>query len=164
MENLLAMPARPGEIMAGKILPYIGLGAIQVVVIMVAARFIFHVPMLGPAAIMVAGLLLFIATNVSLGYLFSTLAKNQMQAMQATVFFFLPSMLLSGFMFPFRGMPGWAQVIGEALPLTHFLRIIRAVMLKGSSFEPLALQFAAIGAFFLLVIALTLLRFRRTLD
>lgn len=164
MENLLAMPAQPAEIMASKILPYIGLGLLQVVVIMLAARFLFEVPMLGPLAIMLAALLLFIANNVTLGYLFSTLARNQMQAMQMTFFFFLPSLLLSGFMFPFRGMPDWAQTLGELLPLTHFLRIIRGILLKGSGFEPVAPEFLAIAAFFGAVIVLTLLRFRRTLD
>lgn len=164
MENLLAMPARPAEIMAGKILPYIGLGFAQVVVIMSAARFVFDVPMLGSLAVLGLALLVFIATNVSLGYLFSTVARSQMQAMQMTVFFFLPSILLSGFMFPFRGMPGWAQTLGEALPLTHFLRIVRGVLLKGADLAPILPSLAAITAFFALIVAVTLVRFRRTLD
>ncbi|MGE0213857.1 MAG: ABC transporter permease [Parvibaculaceae bacterium] len=164
MENLLAMPARPAEIMAGKILPYIGLGLIQVAVIMGAARFVFEVPMLGSLSLLFLGMLLFIATNVSLGYLFSTLARNQMQAMQMTFFFFLPSILLSGFMFPFRGMPGWAQALGEALPLTHFLRIVRGVLLKGSGLDPVLMPMLAVTGFLAATVVLTLLRFRRTLD
>lgn len=164
MENLLAMPARPAEIMAGKILPYIGLGLAQVAVIMGAARFVFEVPMLGPLGLLLAGMLLFIATNVSLGYLFSTLARNQMQAMQMSFFFFLPSILLSGFMFPFRGMPAWAQALGEVLPLTHFLRIVRGVLLKGSGIDPVLMPMLAITGFLAAAVVLTLLRFRRTLD
>jgi len=164
MENLLAMPARAPEIMAGKILPYIGLGFLQVIIIMSAARFVFDVPMLGGLGVLVAALLLFIATNVCLGYLFSTVARNQMQAMQMAVFFFLPSILLSGFMFPFRGMPAWAQALGEALPLTHFLRIVRGVLLKGADLGPVLVPLAAIAGFCALIVLVSLLRFRRTLD
>ena len=131
IENLMAMPAKPYEIMIGKIVPYIGFGFVQVAVILAAAALLFAVPMNGPMSVLLAVTLLFISANVTLGYTFSTIARNQMQAMQMTFFFFLPSILLSGFMFPFRGMPGWAQVIGEAIPLTHYLRVVRTVMLKG---------------------------------
>jgi ABC-2 type transport system permease protein len=164
MENLLAMPTKASEIMFGKIMPNIVLGFVQVAIILIAARYAFGVPMLGSMWVLLIGLLAFIAANVSLGYLFSTLARSQMQAMQLTFFFFLPSILLSGFMFPFRGMPVWAQWIGEALPLTHVLRIIRGVLLKGNDFANIAAELWPILAFMLAVGAITLLRFRRTLD
>src|SRR4029079_2945094 len=128
MENLLAMPARPYEIMIGKIVPYIGFGFLQGALILVGGALLFAVPMAGPMSVLLTVTLLFIAANVMLGYTFSTVARNQMQAMQMTFFYFLPPILLSGFMFPFRGMPGWAQVLGEVLPLTHYLRVVRAVM------------------------------------
>jgi len=164
MENLLAMPAKPVEIMIGKIVPYIGLGFIQVAVILAAAWSIFTVPMLGSLGTLLFALLVFIAANVTLGYTFSTLARSQMQAMQMTFFFFLPSILLSGFMFPFRGMPVWAQWIGEVLPLTHFLRVVRGIMLKGNGLTEIAAEMWAIFAFFLAVSLAALLRYRRTLD
>jgi ABC-2 type transport system permease protein len=164
MENLLAMPAQPAEIMIGKITPYIGLGFAQVAVILLMSKLVFHVPMVGSFALLALGLLLFIATNVTVGYLFSTLARNQMQAMQMTFFYFLPSLLLSGFMFPFRGMPEWAQWIGGFLPLTHFLRVVRGVLLKGAPMSSIAPELGAILLFFFGVAVLTLLRFRRTLD
>lgn len=164
MENLLAMPTRASEIMIGKIAPNIGLGFVQVAIILVAARYLFSVPMLGSLWLLLSVLLIYIAANVSLGYLFSTLARNQMQAMQMTFFFFLPSILLSGFMFPFRGMPEWAQWLGEALPLTHFLRIVRGILLKGNEFAQFAQEFWIIVGFTLAIGALTLARFRRTLD
>jgi len=138
MENLLAMPARPYEIMIGKIVPYIGFGLIQVGIILVAGRLLFAVPIVGSVALLLSVALLFIAANVTLGYTISTLARSQLQAMQMTFFVFLPSILLSGFMFPFKGMPGWAQVIGEIIPLTHFLRVVRGVMLKGANFSEIA--------------------------
>lgn len=164
MENLLAMPVRPGEIMAGKILPYIGLGFLQVLVILGAAFFLFAVPMEGSLLLLLSAVLLFIAANVTLGYTFSTLARTQMQAMQMTFFFFLPSLLLSGFMFPFRGMPGWAQTIGEILPLTHFLRAVRGIMLKGNDLPMVLPHLWPVAAFLLAIGAAALLRFRRTLD
>jgi ABC-2 type transport system permease protein len=164
MENLLAMPAQPAEIMIGKITPYIGLGFVQVAVILLMSKLVFYVPMVGSFALLALGLLLFIATNVTVGYLFSTLARNQMQAMQMTFFYFLPSLLLSGFMFPFRGMPEWAQWIGGFLPLTHFLRVVRGVLLKGAPMSSIAPELGAILLFFVGVALLTLLRFRRTLD
>ena len=164
MENLMAMPARPHEIMIGKILPYIGFGFLQVAVILVAANLLFTVPMEGPMTVLLSVTLLFIAANVTLGYTFSTVARNQMQAMQMTFFFFLPSILLSGFMFPFRGMPGWAQVIGTAIPLTHYLRVVRGVMLKGGGFAEVANNTWPIAVFLLVVGTIALIRYRRTLD
>jgi ABC-2 type transport system permease protein len=164
MENLLATPARPAEIMLGKITPNIILGFGQVAIILLAARYVFGVPMIGSLWLLLAGLLLFIAANVNLGYLFSTLAHNQMQAMQLTFFFFLPSILLSGFMFPFRGMPVWAQWIGEILPITHLLRIARGILLKGNGLSDISGELWPLALFLAAVAALTLSRFRRTLD
>ena len=164
MENLLATPVRPFEVMAGKIVPYILIGYVQVVVILVAARALFQVPMVGSLALLSALLVLFIAANLAVGFTFSTLARNQLQAMQMTFFFFLPSMLLSGFMFPFRGMPGWAQDIGEVLPLTHFLRIVRGILLKGSHWNDVALEVAALAAFLVAAGAIAMARYRETLD
>lgn len=164
MENLLAMPARPHEVMAGKIAPYIGVGAVQTVIILVAARFLFDVPFTGALWLLLSGVILFLIANLALGFTFSTIAKSQMQAMQLTFFFFLPSILLSGFMFPYRGMPAWAQVIGEALPLTHFLRIVRGVMLKGTDYADLQGAFLAIALFILVVGTIAMLRYKRTLD
>ena len=134
MENLLAMPASPAEIMLGKILPYLGVGAVQVAVVLIASKFLFSVPFVGSMPLLFSAILAFVLSLVLLGYTISTAARTQMQAMQLTFFFFLPSLLLSGFMFPYRGMPGWAQALGEIFPLTHFLRIIRAVMLKGADY------------------------------
>ncbi|MGH6925335.1 MAG: ABC transporter permease [Propylenella sp.] len=164
MENLLAMPLRPIEIMIGKIVPYIGLGFVQVAVILVAAWLLFSVPMEGSLTLLLAAVLLFIAANVTLGYTFSTLARSQLQAMQMTFFFFLPSILLSGFMFPFRGMPLWAQAIGQALPLTHFLRAVRGIMLKGNGVLETLPNLWPVAAFLFVIGAIALLRFRRTLD
>ena len=164
MENLLATPVRPFEVMAGKIVPYILIGYVQVVVILVAARALFQVPMVGSLALLSALLVLFIAANLAVGFTFSTLARNQLQAMQMTFFFFLPSMLLSGFMFPFRGMPGWAQAIGEVLPLTHFLRIVRGILLKGSHWNDIALEVAALAVFLVAAGAIAMARYRETLD
>jgi ABC-2 type transport system permease protein len=164
MENLLATPVRPFEVMLGKIVPYILIGYVQVVVILAAAKLLFQVPMVGSLPLLSAILVLFIAANLAVGFTFSTLARNQMQAMQMTFFFFLPSMLLSGFMFPFRGMPGWAQAIGEILPLTHFLRIVRGILLKGNHWDAIALEVAALAAFLLAATAIALVRYRETLD
>ncbi len=163
-ENLLAMPVRPIEIMFGKLVPYILVAYIQVIVILVAARALFAVPILGSPWLLFGCTFTFIVANLSVGLLFSTLAKNQMQAMQMTFFFFLPSMLLSGFMFPFRGMPGWAQSIGELLPLTHFLRIVRGILLKANTAVDVWPNLWPLLAFTLVVVALGAKRFRRTLD
>ena len=164
MENLLAMPASPLEIMLGKVLPYLGVGAVQVAVVLVAAKFLFGVPFVGSMPLMLLGILIFVFALVLLGYTFSTIARTQMQAMQLTFFFFLPSLLLSGFMFPYRGMPDWAQVLGEIFPLTHFLRLIRAVMLKGADYAAISGSMLALFGFVMLYALLALLRFRRTLD
>ncbi len=164
MENLLATPVRPLEVMLGKIVPYILVGYVQVVVILTAARFLFHVPMVGSLTLLSTVLILFIATNLAIGFTFSTLAKSQMQAMQMTMFFFLPSMLLSGFMFPFRGMPDWAQVLGEVFPLTHFLRIVRGILLKGTGMAEIAPHVWPLALILLVVSAIALKRYQRTLD
>jgi ABC-2 type transport system permease protein len=164
MENLLATPVRPLEVMLGKIVPYILVGYVQVVVILTAAKFLFQVPMLGSLLLLSTILILFIATNLAIGFTFSTLAKSQMQAMQMTMFFFLPSMLLSGFMFPFRGMPEWAQVLGEIFPLTHFLRIVRAILLKGSGIAEVAPSVWPLALILVVVSIAALKRYQRTLD
>jgi ABC-2 type transport system permease protein len=163
-ENLLATPALPIEVMTGKIVPYILIGLIQVTLVLLAARFIFAVPMQGSLLLLYWVVLLFIAANLTLGITFSSIARNQLQAMQMTFFFFLPSMLLSGFMFPFRGMPEWAQWIGNVLPLTHFLVLVRGILLKGNALPDLWPQVWPILAFMLAVIALGLKLYRRTLD
>jgi len=164
MENLLATPVRPLEVMLGKIVPYIAVGYVQVVVILAAARFLFGVPMLGSLALLSAVLILFIAANLAIGFTFSTFARNQMQAMQMTMFFFLPSMLLSGFMFPFRGMPAWAQALGEVFPLTHFLRVVRGILLKGSGAADIAPSVWPLGIILVAVSVVAMLRYQRTLD
>jgi ABC-2 type transport system permease protein len=164
MENLLATPVRPLEVMLGKIIPYVLVGYVQVVVILVASRFLFQVPMVGSLVLLSTVLILFIATNLAIGFTFSTFARSQMQAMQMTMFFFLPSMLLSGFMFPFRGMPGWAQVLGETFPLTHFLRIVRGIMLKGSGAAEILPHAWPLVLILLVVSAAALKRYQRTLD
>lgn len=164
MENLLAMPLTPGEVMLGKIIPYVVVGYIQVSVILISARYIFNVPMIGSLLLLSAVLALFIAANLAVGFTFSTLARNQMQAMQMTFFFFLPSILLSGFMFPFRGMPGWAQIIGEMLPLTHFLRIVRGILLKGNGLAGIWPSIWPLLIFLAVVTMIALARYRRTLD
>jgi ABC-2 type transport system permease protein len=164
MENLLATPVRPFEVMLGKIVPYILIGYVQVVVILVAAKHLFAVPMVGSLALLSAVLVLFIAANLAIGFTFSTLARSQMQAMQMTFFFFLPSMLLSGFMFPFRGMPGWAQAIGELLPLTHFLRVVRGILLKGNGWTDIAPEVWPLAAFLVVAAAVAMRRYRETLD
>ena len=164
MENLLAMPASPVEIMLGKVLPYLVVGAVQVAVVLIAAKLLFSIPFRGSLTLLLSAILIFVLALVLLGYTISTIARTQMQALQLTFFFFLPSLLLSGFMFPYRGMPGWAQVFGEIFPLTHFLRVTRAVMLKGADFDAIALEVAALCFFVVLFAGLALFRFRRTLD
>lgn len=164
MENLLAMPATPLEIMIGKVMPYVIIGAVQVVVVLGAAKLLFGVPFVGSLGLLVSCILLFILALVLLGYTVSTFSRTQMQAMQLTFFLFLPSMLLSGFMFPFLGMPQWAQRVGELLPLTHFLRIIRGIMLKGSAMIDIVNEVVALAIFTVLAIVVALVRFRRTLD
>ncbi len=163
-ENLLATPALPIEVMTGKIVPYIMIGLIQVTLIIVCALALFQVPMEGNPLLLYFVVLIFIAANLTLGITFSSIARNQLQAMQMTFFFFLPSILLSGFMFPFRGMPEWAQWIGSLLPLTHFLLLVRGIMLKGNTFFDLIPQIWPIVAFMLVVILIGLGFYKRTLD
>ena len=164
MENLIATPATAIEIMTGKIVPYILIGLLQVSIVLTLAEWMFNVPMLGGYVTLYGSVLLFIAANLMLGLTLSALAQNQLQAMQMTFFFFLPSILLSGFMFPFRGMPEWAQYIGQALPLTHFLRIVRGVLLKGNGWSEVLPEAWPIALFMLVVIAIGLRFFRSTLD
>jgi ABC-2 type transport system permease protein len=164
MENLLATPVRPFEVMLGKILPYIAVGYVQVTLILIAARFLFNVPMVGSLALLYSVALLFIAANLAMGITLSTLAKNQLQAVQMAFFFFLPSILLSGFMFPFRGMPEWAQWIGACLPITHFLRIIRGILLKGNGLSDIFPEVWPIALFVTVAMAVSVKRYRQTLD
>jgi ABC-2 type transport system permease protein len=164
MENLLSMPISPVEIMLGKIIPYIVVGFVQASMIIAIGVFLFGVPVIGNLALLAALSTLFIATNLSIGYTFSTIAQNQLQAMQMTIMFFLPNILLSGFLFPFAGMPRWAQWVGEALPLTHYLRITRSIMLKGSSMNDLRHDAIALAILMLVAMTIAVTRFRRTLD
>jgi ABC-2 type transport system permease protein len=164
MENLLATPVRPFEVMVGKILPYIAVGYIQVTLILLAAKFLFRVPMVGSLPLLYTVALLFIAANLAVGITFSTLAQNQLQAVQMAFFFFLPSILLSGFMFPFRGMPGWAQVVGSCLPNTHFLRIVRGILLKGNGLAEIAPELWPLLLFLTVAMAVGVKRYRQTLD
>ena len=152
------------EMMIGKIGPYIGVGAVQTVIVLVSAHYLFGVPFTGGLGVLLLGVIIFIIANLAVGFTFSTIARSQMQAMQMTFFFLLPSLLLSGFMFPFRGMPEWARVIGEGLPLTHFLRIVRGVMLKGSGLAEITPQLVALSVFTLIAGSVAMLRYRRTLD
>jgi ABC-2 type transport system permease protein len=164
MENLLSMPVIPVEIMLGKLIPYILIGYVQASLILFAAYGLFHVPIQGSLILMLFACMPFIAANLVMGLTFSTLAKNQLQAMQLSFFFFLPSILLSGFMFPFRGMPEWAQFIGNLLPLTHFLVIVRGILLKGNTFLEIFPRIEAILLFFIIILALGIKRYRQTLD
>jgi ABC-2 type transport system permease protein len=164
MESLLSMPITPVEIMLGKIVPYIIVGFVQASLIIGIGVLLFGVPVVGNLALLAALSTLFIATNLSIGYTFSTVAQNQLQAMQMSMMFFLPNILLSGFMFPFAGMPVWAQYVGEALPLTHYLRIVRAIMLKGSSIGDLRHDAIALAILMLIAMTIAVTRFRRTLD
>ncbi|WP_300264642.1 ABC transporter permease [Bradyrhizobium sp.] len=164
MESLLSMPIKPVEVMFGKIIPYVLVGFLQATLIIAIGVFLFGVPILGSLAMLAILSTLFITTNLSIGYTFSTIAQNQLQAMQMSIMFFLPSILLSGFMFPFAGMPVWAQYVGEGLPLTHYLRIVRAIMLKGATVQNLQYDTLALAALMLFAMTIAVLRFRRTLD
>ena len=164
MEALIATPVRPLEVMLGKITPYVLVGYIQTLVFLVAARFLFDVPFIGSPFAFFVGFNLYIVVNLALGFLISTVAKSQMQAMQISFFTLLPSILLSGFMFPFAGMPGWAQAIGTAIPATHFLRLTRKVMLKGAQLADIANDMFAISIIMLVIVAVALKRYRQTLD
>lgn len=164
MEALLSTPVRPLEVMVGKLTPYVLVGLVQAAVILTMARVLFAVPMSGGWIALIAGLMLFIVGSLSLGFLISTVAKTQLQAMQMSFFYMLPSILLSGFMFPFRGMPDWAQAIGTAIPVTHFLRVVRGSLLKGVGVENAGASLFALGLFVLVVGALAMMRYRTTLD
>lgn len=164
MENLLATPVRPGEVIIGKIVPYIFVGYLQVFLILACAKFLFNVPMVGSIPLLLALAFLFIVAHLTVGVTFSTIARNQRQAMQMGMFFFLPNILLSGYMFPFRGMPDWAQDIGEILPLTHFLRIVRGILLKGNGFMEVAPDVWPIVLFVAIMLAIGIKRYRQTLD
>jgi ABC-2 type transport system permease protein len=164
MENLLSMPIRPVEVMFGKIIPYVLVGFIQAALILGIGVVLFGVPVRGSLAMLALLSTLFITTNLAIGYTFSTIVQNQLQAMQLSMMFFLPSILLSGFMFPFAGMPVWAQYLGEGLPLTHYLRIVRAIMLKGSSLQNLQYDTIALVGLMVLAMTIAVTRFRRTLD
>ena len=164
MENLLSTPAHPGEVLLGKIIPYLTIGYAQVTLVLLASWLVFSVPMVGSIPLLLALALLFILANLAVGITFSTIAKNQLQAVQMAFFFFLPSLLLSGYMFPFRGMPGWAQALGEALPLTHFLRIVRGILLKGNGLAECAPDVWPIALFVIGMLALGIKRYRQTLD
>jgi ABC-2 type transport system permease protein len=163
-ENLLAMPATPVEIMIGKITPNIAVGAVQSTIILLVAKFVFGVPMIGSLWLLALGLAVFIAANLTVGYTFSTIAENQLQAMQMMTFFLLPAILLSGFAFPFEGMPTWAQWLGEILPATHFLRIVRGILLKDNGFPEIWPDLWPLILFTFVVGTIALARFRRTLD
>jgi len=164
MENLLSTPLRPGEVIIGKIVPYIAVGYIQVALILIAAKFLFDVPIVGSVPLLLALAFLFIVAHLAVGITFSTIARNQRQAMQMGMFFFLPNILLSGYMFPFRGMPGWAQDIGEVLPLTHFLRVVRGILLKGNGLAEITPDLWPIALFLVVMLTIGIKRYRQTLD
>ena len=164
MENLLSTPAHPGEVIVGKIVPYIMVGYVQVFLVLLAARFLFDVPFIGSVTLLVVLTFLFIVANLAVGITFSTIARNQLQAVQMAFFFFLPSLLLSGYMFPFRGMPDWAQDVGECLPLTHFLRVVRGILLKGNGLAECAPDLWPIALFLVVMLAIGIKRYKQTLD
>ena len=164
MENLLSTPVHPGEVIVGKIVPYIMVGYVQVALVLLAAKFLFGVPFIGSVPLLVGLTFLFIVANLAVGITFSTIAKNQLQAEQMAFFFFLPSLLLSGYMFPFRGMPGWAQDLGECLPLTHFLRVVRGILLKGNGLTECAPDLWPIALFVAVMLFIGIKRYRQTLD
>jgi ABC-2 type transport system permease protein len=164
METLLATPVRPIEVMIGKLTPYVLVGMIQATVIITVARLLFGVPMQGGWAALIVGLFLFIVGSLSLGFLISTVARNQLQAMQMSMFYMLPSILLSGFLFPFRGMPDWAQWIGTVIPVTHMLRVVRGAMLKGAGISEALTSLGALALFVAIVAGLAMMKYRTTLD
>jgi ABC-2 type transport system permease protein len=164
MENLLSMPTRPFEVLIGKIVPYILVGYIQAGLILTAAKVIFAVPMVGNLGLLLGVSLVFIVANLAMGITFSTIGRNQLQATQMAFFYFLPTMLLSGFMFPFRGMPQWAQAIGDVLPATYFMRLVRGILLKGNGWTDLWPNIWPMMVFTVVVMAIALIFYRRTLD
>jgi ABC-2 type transport system permease protein len=164
MENLLATPAQPLEVMTGKIVPYVFIGLIQSTIILLAARYLFGVPFVGSVFVLYVVALVFIAANLTVGITLSSIAQNQLQAMQLTFFYFLPTMLLSGFMFPFQGMPRWAQWIGEVLPATYFMRLVRGILLKGNHWVDLWPHIWPMMVFTVVVMTIAVVFYRRTLD
>jgi len=164
MENLLATPVHPLEVMTGKIVPYIFIGLIQATIILIASRYLFGVPVVGSLVTLYVVILLFVAANLTVGITLSSIAQNQLQAMQLTFFYFLPTMLLSGFMFPFRGMPPWAQTVGSALPMTYFNRLIRGILLKGNTWPDLWPDLWPLLAFTFIVMTIAVRTYRKTLD
>lgn len=167
MESLLSTPATAFEVMIGKLAPYVVVGIIQTVIVLALARLLFAVPLARTAAgwfALAVGIVLFITSNLALGYLISTLVRSQLQAMQISMFYMMPSLFFSGFMFPFQGLPSWARVFGEIIPITHFLRVIRGSLLKGQVLADMGPELLALGAFLLAVSALTIARSRKTLD
>ncbi len=164
MESLLATPARPIEVMIGKLAPYVVVGLAQTAIILVLAKALFAVPMAGGWGALTVGVLLFIVGSLALGFLISTLARTQLQAMQMSFFYIMPSILLSGFMFPFRGMPAWAQALGGLIPVTHFLRVVRGALLKGLDIPQLWPSLSALALFVVAISALAMARYRTTLD
>jgi ABC-2 type transport system permease protein len=164
LENLLATPVKPLEVMIGKILPYVLIGYLQVLMVYGASRWLFGIPMFGSHLLLSLTVLVFIIATLVVGFLFSTIARTQMQSTQMTIFYFLPNILLSGFMFPFRGMPTWAQWVGEVMPITHFLRVVRGIMLKGSTLAEIWPQLWPMALFTLVVGTIAMLRYRQTLD
>lgn len=164
MESLLSMPINPLQIMLGKITPYVLVGFVQATIIVVAGVYVFGVPIEGSLVLLTGVTTLFITATLSVGYTFSTIARNQLQAIQMSMMYFLPNILLSGFMFPFAGMPGWAQAIGQLLPLTHYLRTVRAIMLKGAQLTDLTTEIVWLVALTLVAMTIAVTRFRRTLD
>jgi ABC-2 type transport system permease protein len=167
MESLLSMPATAFEVMIGKLLPYVAVGVLQTIVVLTLARLLFAVPMAHTLAGWVAlsvGIVLFITGNLALGYCISTVVRSQLQAMQISMFYMMPSLFLSGFMFPFQGLPGWAKVLGEIIPITHFLRIVRGSLLKGQVLADMGPDLLALGGFLVVITVLTIARSRTTLD
>jgi ABC-2 type transport system permease protein len=164
MENLLAMPSTPLEVMTGKLIPYIGIGLIQITIILLAAYYMFHVPFFGSVGAIYLVALLFVAANLTVGITLSSLAQNQLQAVQLTFFYFLPNILISGFMFPFQGMPKWAQWLGDLLPLTYFNRLVRGIMLKGNGWSDCLPNVWPLIVFTLVVMTIAVTTYRRTLD
>ena len=164
MENLLAMPLSPLEVMTGKIVPYVAIGLVQAGIILLAARWVFAVPFMGSLALLFVAALVFIACNLTVGITLSSLAQNQLQAVQLTFFYFLPNILLSGFMFPFRGMPEWAQWLGSTLPLTYFNRMVRGILLKGNEWADIWQHVWPLLIFLVVVMSVAVRFYRRTLD
>lgn len=164
MENLLCLPVKPLEVLTGKILPYVLIGLLESFLVLIGARLIFGVPIVGSISLLFISVLFFIAANLAVGITFSTIARTQLQAIQMSILFFLPSILLSGFMFPFEGMPRWAQYVGFCLPMTHFNKIVRGIMLKGAGFSDISFHLACIAVFMLVALTVGAVRYRRTLD